>query len=68
MYGDNNQIGEREEGGTGMSVEENVFDVAVARRRFPGLAQPQIFLDNAGGTQTLDTVISSYVGHCVIIE
>lgn len=42
------------------------FDVASARQRFPALAQPQVFLDNAGGTQTLDTVINTYVGHSSI--
>ena len=36
------------------------LDVALTRKRFPGLAQSQVFLDNAGGTQALDTVISSY--------
>ena len=37
------------------------FDVASVRAQFPALAQPQVFLDNAGGSQTLETVISSYI-------
>ncbi|KAF2439820.1 aminotransferas-like protein [Karstenula rhodostoma CBS 690.94] len=35
------------------------FDVAAARERFPALKQDQVFLDNAGGSQTLDSVIDS---------
>ncbi|KAL2070872.1 hypothetical protein VTL71DRAFT_13898 [Oculimacula yallundae] len=35
------------------------FDIATARSKFPALSQPQVFLDNAGGSQTLGTVIDS---------
>jgi selenocysteine lyase/cysteine desulfurase len=35
------------------------FDVAAARERFPALKQDQVFLDNAGGSQTLGDVIDS---------
>ncbi|KAL4890703.1 pyridoxal phosphate-dependent transferase [Aspergillus ambiguus] len=35
------------------------FDIAKARSRFPALNQEQVFLDNAGGSQVLDTVIQS---------
>lgn len=37
------------------------FDISKARERFPALQQDQVFLDNAGGSQTLDEVINSYV-------
>ncbi|KAL1965222.1 hypothetical protein VTN77DRAFT_5976 [Rasamsonia byssochlamydoides] len=37
----------------------STFDVAKARARFPALKEPQIYLDNAGGSQVLDTVIDS---------
>lgn len=37
------------------------FDVTEARKRFPALSQDQVFLDNAGGSQTLGDVIDSYV-------
>lgn len=45
------------------------FDVASVRAQFPALAQPQVFFDNAGGSQTLGTVISSLVSSslsCII--
>ncbi|KAJ5092631.1 hypothetical protein NUU61_007501 [Penicillium alfredii] len=35
------------------------FDVATARSRFPALQQEQVFMDNAGGSQVLDTVVDS---------
>ncbi|KAF8855587.1 PLP-dependent transferase [Acephala macrosclerotiorum] len=35
------------------------FDVASARERFPALKQPQVYFDNAGGSQTLGSVIDS---------
>jgi hypothetical protein len=35
------------------------FDVMTAKNRFPALNQPQVFFDNAGGSQTLGTVIES---------
>ncbi|KAI1422685.1 aminotransferase class-V [Xylaria sp. FL1777] len=35
------------------------FDIEAVRSQFPGLAQDQIFFDNAGGSQTLGTVIEA---------
>ncbi|KAL5363255.1 pyridoxal phosphate-dependent transferase [Aspergillus floccosus] len=35
------------------------FNLAAAHSRFPALNQEQVFLDNAGGSQVLDTVIQS---------
>jgi cysteine desulfurase family protein (TIGR01976 family) len=35
------------------------FDISKARERFPALKQDQVFLDNAGGSQTLGDVIDS---------
>ncbi|CAI6309450.1 unnamed protein product [Periconia digitata] len=35
------------------------FDVTTARQHFPALKQDQVFLDNAGGSQTLGDVIDS---------
>jgi selenocysteine lyase/cysteine desulfurase len=35
------------------------FDISKARERFPALQQDQVFLDNAGGSQTLGDVIDS---------
>ncbi|PBP26281.1 aminotransferase class-V [Diplocarpon rosae] len=35
------------------------FDIATARSKFPALQQSQVFFDNAGGSQTLGTVIDS---------
>ncbi|KAI0385825.1 PLP-dependent transferase [Hypomontagnella monticulosa] len=35
------------------------FDVQAARSQFPALQEDQVFLDNAGGSQTLGTVIES---------
>ncbi|KAF2748236.1 PLP-dependent transferase [Sporormia fimetaria CBS 119925] len=35
------------------------FDIKAARSRFPALRQDQVFFDNAGGSQTLDTVIDA---------
>ncbi|GES63183.1 aminotransferase [Aspergillus terreus] len=46
---------------------EMSFDLAAARSRFPALNQEQVFLDNAGGSQVLDTVIQSiteYLSGC----
>ena len=37
------------------------FNINTAKERFPALNQPQVFFDNAGGSQTLGTVIDSYV-------
>jgi selenocysteine lyase/cysteine desulfurase len=35
------------------------FDIANVRNAFPALKQPQVFFDNAGGSQTLATVIEA---------
>jgi selenocysteine lyase/cysteine desulfurase len=35
------------------------FDVKNVRSKFPALAEDQVFFDNAGGSQTLGTVIES---------
>ncbi|KAF2089727.1 PLP-dependent transferase [Saccharata proteae CBS 121410] len=35
------------------------FDISTARKHFPALNQDQVFFDNAGGSQTLGTVIDS---------
>jgi hypothetical protein len=35
------------------------FNIKTAREQFPALKQPQVFFDNAGGSQTLGTVIDS---------
>ncbi|RDL38565.1 PLP-dependent transferase [Venustampulla echinocandica] len=35
------------------------FDITSARERFPALKQNQVFFDNAGGSQTLGSVIDS---------
>ncbi|KAJ5860110.1 uncharacterized protein N7529_007420 [Penicillium soppii] len=37
----------------------NVLDVTTARSRFPALQQEQVYMDNAGGSQVLDTVADS---------
>ncbi|KAJ9298933.1 hypothetical protein DTO271G3_3175 [Paecilomyces variotii] len=37
----------------------STFDVAQVRSRFPALKQDQVFMDNAGGSHVLDTVIES---------
>ncbi|KAI1310382.1 aminotransferase class-V [Xylaria venustula] len=42
------------------------FDIEAVRSQFPGLAQDQIFFDNAGGSQTLGAVIEAirdYLSH-----
>ena len=39
------------------------LDVAAARRRFPALARPLVFLDGPGGTQVPDTVIEAITGY-----
>ncbi|PYH97727.1 PLP-dependent transferase [Aspergillus ellipticus CBS 707.79] len=39
------------------------FNIAQARTRFPALNQEQVFLDNAGGSQVLDSVIDSIVSY-----
>ncbi|RAK96691.1 putative aminotransferase [Aspergillus ibericus CBS 121593] len=39
------------------------FDIAKARSRFPALDQEQVFLDNAGGSQVLDSVIESVTSY-----
>jgi selenocysteine lyase/cysteine desulfurase len=35
------------------------FEISKAREHFPALEQDQVFLDNAGGSQTLGDVIDS---------
>jgi len=40
-------------------MSSSSFDVTAARSKFPALNQPQVFFDNAGGSQTLGTVINS---------
>ena len=35
------------------------FDISTARSQFPALDQPQVFMDNAGGSQVLASVIES---------
>jgi len=37
------------------------FNIASAKDHFPALKQSQVFFDNAGGSQTLGTVIDSSV-------
>ncbi|OQD99721.1 hypothetical protein PENVUL_c062G06457 [Penicillium vulpinum] len=37
----------------------STFDVLAARTRFPALQQEQVYMDNAGGSQVLDTVAES---------
>ncbi|MCJ1229040.1 hypothetical protein MMC12_005704 [Toensbergia leucococca] len=39
------------------------FNITNARSHFPALNQPQIFLDNAGGSQTLNTVITDITNY-----
>lgn len=43
------------------SLSMTSFDITKARGQFPALNEPQIYFDNAGGSQTLGTVIDSYV-------
>ena len=35
------------------------IDETLTRAKFPALKQPQVFIDNAGGSQVLGTVIDS---------
>ena len=44
-------------------VEMASFDVQAARRQFPALDQPQVFFDNAGGTQALGQVVQSILDY-----
>jgi len=37
----------------------SMFDVAAVREHFPALNQQQVFMDNAGGSQVLGSVINS---------
>jgi selenocysteine lyase/cysteine desulfurase len=37
----------------------SLFDVDVARQKFPALQQDQVYFDNAGGSQTLGVVIDA---------
>lgn len=41
------------------------FDIKSAREHFPALEQDQVFLDNAGGSQVLGSVIESCVSSIV---
>ncbi len=41
------------------------MDINWVRSQFPGLGNPTVFLDNAGGSQTLQTVINR-IGHYLI--
>jgi len=36
------------------------FDVAAVRKHFPALQQKQVYFDNAGGSQVLQSVIDAY--------
>lgn len=36
------------------------FDITATRKCFPALDKKQVYLDNAGGSQTLGTVIERY--------
>jgi len=42
-----------------LKMASSAFDVRAIRAQFPALAQKQVFMDNAGGAQVLQTVISS---------
>jgi selenocysteine lyase/cysteine desulfurase len=35
------------------------FDITTVRERFPSLKQPQVYFDNAGGSQILGDVVTS---------
>jgi selenocysteine lyase/cysteine desulfurase len=37
------------------------FDVASVRKHFPALGKEQVYMDNAGGSQALGTVIETFV-------
>lgn len=39
------------------------FDVQATRARFPALQQDQVFMDNAGGSQVLDSVAESVANY-----
>ncbi|CAG8953734.1 hypothetical protein HYFRA_00006623 [Hymenoscyphus fraxineus] len=39
------------------------FSIASSREAFPALKQEQVFFDNAGGSQTLGSVIDSICGY-----
>jgi selenocysteine lyase/cysteine desulfurase len=39
------------------TIWKMAFNIKTARESFPALKQPQVFFDNAGGSQTLGTVI-----------
>ena len=42
-----------------VATASHPFDVTIIRSQFPALEQNQVFMDNAGGAQVLDKVISS---------
>lgn len=35
----------------------SAFDISAVRAQFPALSQDQVYLDNAGGSQTLGSVV-----------
>jgi selenocysteine lyase/cysteine desulfurase len=39
----------------------NTLNVDAVRQQFPALQEKQVYFDNAGGSQTLKSVIESYV-------
>jgi len=43
------------------------FDITEVRASFPALNGEQVYLDNAGGSQTLKTVADRYVPNQVLI-
>jgi selenocysteine lyase/cysteine desulfurase len=44
------------------------FVISKAREQFPALKQDQVFLDNAGGSQALGSVIDSYVQQLSVVD
>lgn len=42
-------------------MSQSTLDINQVRGSFPALSVDQVFFDNAGGSQTLDKVIDSYV-------
>jgi len=47
------------EGASTPQANNEVLDLAEVRSSFPALREDEVFLDNAGGSQTLGTVIDS---------
>ena len=46
-----------------LNLVMSTLDIKTSRDCFPALKQPQVFFDNAGGSQTLGTVIEEYVSN-----